>query len=163
MINLIAIAAIGKNYELGKNNDLIWKIKEDLNFFKETTTGYHIVMGRKTYESMPKNLPNRKYIVISSRPIINSNVIRFENLSEFLNFANKLNQPIFVIGGETIYTQLLPYTNTLYLTEINEEAQADIFFPKFNKKDWTILPGPQQSGYTGLTYHRNIYIRKKKI
>ena len=117
------IAAVGKNLELGKNNDLIWHFKEDMKFFKETTMGHPVIMGRKTFESLPKALPGRKNIVTS--------------VEEAIKHAEAENTDAFVIGGGRIYTEFLPYADNLYLTEINAEyPDADTYFPDFNKSDY---------------------------
>src|SRR5690554_4360931 len=102
MKNLSLIAAIGQNMELGYQNDLIWRIKEDLQFFKEKTMGTYIIMGRKTYESLPKNLPGRKYIVLTSDKNINSSdrLIAFRNIKDILEFIKSMEDSYFyVIGG----------------------------------------------------------------
>lgn len=134
-INLIA--AIGKNNELGKNNDLIWKFKQDMKFFKETTMGYPIVMGRKTFESLPKVLPGRKNIVISTNDIKNDEIETYKSIREFLVNYQKYGDDIFIIGGASIYNQFIDLANKLYLTEIDaEDKDADVYFPKFNINEW---------------------------
>ena len=158
MKNLIIIAAIGKKRELGVNNDLIWRIEEDLRFFRNTTMGHYIFMGRKTYESMPKNLPGRKYLVLS-RELSVPGLKTFQDVDTFLEFARKTDETIFVIGGGQIYSMLLPCVDKMILTEIDEDhSSADVFFPAFNKDDWTIEKGERQmDGET--SYRRNIYTR----
>lgn len=130
------IAAVGKNLELGKNNDLIWHFKEDMKFFKDTTMGHTVVMGRKTFESLPKALPGRKNIVISSNAEYQAQgATVVTSVEEALQIAD--NEEIFVIGGGKIYAEFLPYADKLYLTEIDAEcADADIYFPQFNKSDY---------------------------
>lgn len=130
------IAAVGKNLELGKNNDLIWHFKEDMKFFKDTTMGHTVVMGRKTFESLPKALPGRKNIVISSNAEYQAQgATVVTSVEEALQIAD--NEEIFVIGGGKIYAEFLPYADKLYLTEIDAEcADADTYFPQFNKSDY---------------------------
>ena len=130
------IAAVGKNLELGKNNDLIWHFKEDMKFFKETTMGHTVVMGRKTFESLPKALPGRKNIVISSNAEYQAQgATVVTSVEEALQIAD--NEEIFVIGGGKIYAEFLPYADKLYLTEIDAEcADADTYFPQFNKSEY---------------------------
>ena len=131
------IAAIGKNNELGKNNDLIWKFKQDMNFFKDTTMGHPIVMGRKTFESLPKVLPGRKNIVISTNEIKNDEIETYKSIKEFLLSYQKYGDDIFIIGGASIYKQFIDLANKLYLTEIDViDKEADVFFPKFNINEW---------------------------
>lgn len=130
------IAAVGKNLELGKNNDLIWHFKEDMKFFKDTTMGHTVVMGRKTFESLPKALPGRKNIVISSNAEYQAQgATVVTSVEEALQIAD--NEELFVIGGGKIYAEFLPYADKLYLTEIDAEcADADTYFPHFNKSDY---------------------------
>lgn len=124
------IAAVGKNYELGKDNDLIWHIPEDLKYFKETTMGQTVVMGRKTYESIGKPLPNRENIVITSREI--EGVTTLQSPEDILD----MDRDVFIIGGNSIYSYFVPYADEIYLTEIDAESNADVFFPKFDKSKY---------------------------
>ena len=136
-MNINLIAAIGKNNELGMNNDLIWKFKEDMKFFRETTMGHPIVMGRKTFESLPKVLPGRKNIVISTSEIVNKEIEIFKSIKDFLIQYKKYNDDIFIIGGATIYKSFIDLATKLYLTEIDDiEENADVYFPNFNKNEW---------------------------
>ena len=130
------IAAVGKNLELGKNNDLIWHFKEDMRFFKDTTMGHTVVMGRKTFDSLPKALPGRKNIVISSNAEYQAQgATVVTSVEEALQIAD--NEEIFVIGGGKIYAEFLPYADKLYLTEIDAECDdADTYFPQFNKSEY---------------------------
>lgn len=131
------IAAIGKNNELGLKNGLIFKIKEDMKFFRETTMGHKIVMGRKTWESLPGKLKNRKNIVISSHDFDGPDYI-IHDIKQFILDNKDTAEEIFIIGGGSIYQEFLPYTKTLYLTEVEAEApDADTFFPKFDKSKYT--------------------------
>lgn len=134
-INLIA--AIGKNNELGKDNDLIWKFKDDMKFFKQTTMGSPIVMGRKTFESLPKILPGRKNIVISTSEIKNNEIEIFKSIRDFLLKYEQSDENIYIIGGASIYQAFIELATKMYLTEIDaEEKSADVYFPKFNQGDW---------------------------
>lgn len=130
------IAAVGKNLELGKNNNLIWHFKEDMKFFKDTTIGHTVVMGRKTFESLPKALPGRKNIVITSNAEYQAQgATVVTSVEEAIQIAD--NEEIFVIGGGKIYAEFLPYADKLYLTEIDAEcADADTYFPQFNKSEY---------------------------
>ena len=131
------IAAIGKNRELGKKGELIFHIKEDMRFFRETTTGHPIVMGSNTWRSLPGKLPNRKNIVISSRDFDGPDLI-IHDIDKFIKEHQDTEEEIFIIGGGTIYKQFLPYAKNLYLTEVNgEDPDADTFFPEFNQKKYT--------------------------
>ena len=127
------IAAVGKNRELGKKGDLIFHIKEDMKFFKETTSGHTVVMGTKTWQSLPKKLPNRKNIVVTSAPIEGPDEC-VTNLEEYIASNENTPEEIFMIGGGSIYTQFINHAKRNYLTEINgEDSEADVFFPDFDK------------------------------
>ena len=150
------IAAVGKNNELGKKGDLIFHIKEDMQFFKETTTGHTVVMGFKTWESLPKKLPNRKNIVVSFEEIEGPDEC-VTDLVQFIKDNENTNEEIFVIGGGSIYAQFIDHAKRIYLTEIDgEDSEADVFFPDFNKSKFkrTVL----QKGNSGkLSYEMYRY------
>ncbi len=132
-MKLTMIAAIGKNRELGKDNDLIWHFPSDLKFFKEQTKGHMMVMGRKTFDSLPGMLPNRKHIVISrSNPDLPKEVEIFENIDDFIESYKTSDEEIFVIGGASIYAQFLEKADRLVLTEIEQSYDADVYFPQFD-------------------------------
>lgn len=161
MKNLIIIAAIGKNRELGKNNDLIWKTKEDMHFFKEKTTGHHIIMGRNTFLSLPKLLPNRTHIVLTqSNDNFPKEVISISSINELLNYIKNINEDTYVIGGGQIYKELMNYSNMMYLTEFDDVCNdADVYFPEIDHSLWN-----EEVIYENLEnnpkYIRKVYIRK---
>ena len=129
------IAAVGKNMEIGKGNTLIWHIPKDMKFFKETTLGHTVVMGRKTYESLPAPLSNRKMVIISSHNILDVDTVG--NIDDILNKYMETSEEIFIIGGASIYKQFIEYADKLYLTEIDSEClNADSYFPKIDKNMW---------------------------
>lgn len=138
MSNLIIIAAIGRNGELGKENDLIWRTKEDMQFFKEKTTNHYIVMGRKTFESLPKKLPNRIHIVLTkSNKLFPEDVICLNSIEEFLSYIKDIDDDVYIIGGAQIYKELMAYANMMYLTEFDEICnEADVFFPQIDQLLW---------------------------
>ena len=127
------IAAVGKNNALGKNNDLIFHIKEDMDFFRKTTTGHKVVMGSKTWDSLPAKLKNRENIVISRHNIPEADKT-VNNLEDYIAKNIDTQEEIFIIGGGSIYAQFLPYAKHLYLTEVDSEPEADVFFPEFDKR-----------------------------
>ena len=154
------IAAVGKNYEIGKYNKLIWHLPKDLQFFKEMTMGKYVIMGRNTFESLPNNLPGRICIVISSKDLEKySDVICYHDLVDAL--AEFEDEEIFVIGGQSIYQQAIEVADTMYLTELNEfDYEADTYFPYFDKNEWNV--NHLESGIdNGISYQRNKYVRKK--
>ena len=131
------IACIGKNRELGRKNQLIYHFKEDMKFFRETTSGHTIVMGRKTWDSLPGKLPNRENLVISHHDFNGPDQI-IHDLDAFIAAHKDTNEEIFIIGGGAIYEAFLPYAKTLYLTEVDSAApDADTFFPIFDKSTYT--------------------------
>ena len=131
------IAAIGKNNELGKDNDLIWHIKGDLAHFKELTMHKKIVMGASTYKSLPKKLEGREYIILSKSLKNIDDAEVYQDFDELLTYLNTLDEEIMVIGGASIYKLFLPYAEVLYLTEIEAEAEADVYFPEFDQSKYT--------------------------
>ena len=136
-----AIAALSENRVIGKNNDLPWRLPDDMKFFMETTKGHHVVMGRKNYDSLKpkfKPLPDRTNIVITRQNNLDApGCIVLHNIKEALLTANKNGErECFIIGGADIYKLALPYTNRLYLTEIKANIDGDTFFPEFDKKEW---------------------------
>ena len=152
------VAAVGKNNALGRGNDLIWHIKEDLKNFKDLTMGKYIVMGKNTYKSLPRHLEGRKYIVLSSSLDNIDDGMLFKDFNKLLEFVKNLDEEIMIIGGASIYKLFLPYANKLYLTEIDSEEQADVYFPKFNKDDYT-RSVVSNSEVNGLKYSFVIYER----
>ena len=153
------IAAIGKNRELGRDNDLIWHIKEDLKNFKNLTMGKYIVMGKNTYESLPKHLEGRKYIVLSSSLSNIENGLLFNDFSKLLEFIKNVDEEVMIIGGSSIYKLFLPFADKLYLTEIDSEEAADVYFPEFNKEDYECNV-VSTNEVDGLKYSFVIYERK---
>lgn len=130
------IAAIGKNHELGKNNQLVFHIKEDMQFFRDTTRGHTVIMGRKTWDSLPGKLPGRKNIVISRGDVDGADEV-VHDLPQFIAKNENTDEEIFVIGGAFVYNEFLKYAKNLYLTEIDAEADADTFFPQFDKTQYS--------------------------
>lgn len=133
------IAAAGKNNELGKNNDLVWHLPDDFKRFKEITTGHCIIMGRKTFESFPKLLPNRTHIVITRNTHYSpKGVIIVPTIHDALEKAKTDEQP-FIIGGGEIYQLGLPLAHKIELTRIHGTFEADTFFPEILLEEWELL------------------------
>lgn len=158
-MKLIIIAAIGKNNELGINNDLIWKIKEDLSFFKRITMNHNILMGKNTFLSLPNLLEGRKHLVLSSTMNETKEIKIYRNLYDFLNDESLKNETIFIIGGASIYTQLINNADEMILTEIDKKALADEYFPKFKIENYTSIIIDDYSKER-IPYIRKRYIRK---
>ena len=159
--NLIIIATVGRNREIGCGDNLLWRFKEDMNFFRDTTMGHYVMMGRKTFDNMPKDLVGRKYLVLSRKLSDSANIKTFDSVDAFLQFARLAEEDIYVIGGGELYTVLLQCTDKMILTEVNAVAEnADVFFPKFNKAEWNTELAGKFTSADGITYTRNIYTRK---
>lgn len=153
---LSLIACIGKNRELGVGGDLCFHIPEDMRYFKETTMGHKILMGRKTWESLPGKLPGRENIVVSRRAVEGADE-SVSDLAEFLKENADTEEEIFVIGGGMVYFEALPYARKLYLTEVDTAyAEADTFFPMFDKSSYNkeVVKKGQKDGleYTFVKY-----------
>lgn len=131
------IAAVGKNMELGKNGGLIWNLPNDLKFFKEQTTGKKVFMGKRTFESLPKKLPNREHFVLTNEEMDDEGITLVWDLKKFVDENVNTDEEIFVIGGGLVYKQMIWYSKRILLTEIDaEDKEADTYFPKFNKAEW---------------------------
>lgn len=135
------IAAVAENGVIGRNNDLPWKLPDDMRFFMETTKGHYVIMGRKNYDSLHekfKPLPNRTNIVVTRQQSLNApGCIVVNSVERALAIADKGGEAeAFVIGGAEIYKLSLPEANKLYLTEIQATVEGDTYFPKFNKDEW---------------------------
>lgn len=131
------IAAIGKNNELGKDNQLLWHLPNDLKHFKNLTIEHPIIMGRKTYESLGKPLPNRTNIVVSRRENwFEEGILIVPSLKEAIKHAKKINENIYIIGGENIYEQTIDLADRMEITQVDCSTEADAFFPKIDEKIW---------------------------
>lgn len=135
---LSIIVAKAKNNIIGRENKLIWSLPADLKHFKELTIGHTIIMGRKTFESLGRVLPNRKHIVFSQNPdfkVKDENVQVVHSMLEIQEYIED-EEENFVIGGAMIYNLLMPYVTKMYVTEIDEEFEGDAFFPRINPEVW---------------------------
>lgn len=135
---LSIIVAKAKNNIIGRENKLVWKLPADLQHFKELTTGHTIIMGRKTFESLGRVLPNRKHIVFSQNPdfkVNHENVQVVHSMLEIQEYIEN-EEENFVIGGAMIYNLLMPHVTKMYVTEIDEEFEGDAFFPRINTEIW---------------------------
>ena len=139
MTRIILIAAMDKNRGIGIDNKLPWKIPEDLQHFKETTSRKAVLMGRKTFESIGRPLPNRRNIVLSrDDKWDNAWVTRLFSAEDALRYASAYPLPeLFVIGGEEIYKQFLPLAHEIILTEVDSVFNCDAFFPEFDRNLWS--------------------------
>jgi len=150
----VAIAvAVGENFAIGKNNQLLWHMPADLKFFKQTTSGHTVIMGRKTFDSVGKPLPNRRNIVITRDADLKIEGVEVVNsLDEALAITQTEEKPVFIVGGAEIYRQALPKTDVLYLTTIHHVFEADTFFPEIDRAAWKV-----RSSETHKADERNKY------
>lgn len=160
--DITLIAAVSENHALGKDNQLIWYIPEDLKRFKRLTQGHAVIMGRKTFESIPKALPNRKNIILTHNPNYTAEgVVVVHTIEDALKAAADDPQP-FVIGGGEIYKLFLPIAQTIELTRVHASFEADAFFPNLNPNQWKVVQEEnylasedQPYAYSYITYKNN--------
>ena len=138
MSKISIIAAVADNYAIGKNKKLLWHLPADLKHFKQLTTGYPVIMGKKTFESLPNGpLPNRKNVVLSSiiSEGVNEGYFEANSLEDALELCDNAEQ-VFVIGGSSVYKQCLDVADEMYITWVHQKFCGDVFFPQFNSDDW---------------------------
>ena len=157
------IVAIAENYAIGKNNDLLWHIPEDMKRFKQITSGHKIIMGKRTYESLPyRPLKNRTNIVISDIPGDQyEGCVMAYSIEEALEHCPP-DEECFIIGGGMVYRQFFPMADKLYITRVDKSFEADIFFPEIDPATWEETEREEGAG-VGLdfTYSFITYERKK--
>jgi dihydrofolate reductase len=158
------IVAIASNNAIGKDNDLLWHISADLQRFKKLTEGHYIIMGKRTYFSLPKRpLPNRTSMIITD--------VEGEEIDGCL-MAYSIDDAIakmdpdgenFIIGGGSIYKQFMPYADKLYITKVHQEFEADTFFPEIQENEWQIVSKEDvyDDRQNNFTYTFEIYERKE--
>lgn len=133
------IAAVAENNVLGKDNELVWHLPNDFKRFKALTTGHHIIMGRKTFESFPKPLPNRTHIIITRQKEYQAEgCITVDSIEKALAICPK-DQNVFVIGGGEIYQLALPFTDKIEITRVHHTFEGDAYFPEINEDEWEII------------------------
>lgn len=148
------IVARAKNGVIGGGNELLWRISDDLKRFKSLTSGHPIIMGRKTYLSMGKPLPNRTNIVVTRDKNMNlSGCIVVHSIEEAIERAEGVDrEEIFVIGGEQIYRQALPFADRIYLTQVDKEFEGDAYFPDYSDFKKVAFEESRFDEKTGLSY-----------
>ena len=160
---LSIIVAIADNNAIGKDNQLLWHLSEDLKRFKQLTTHHTIVMGKKTFESLPiRPLPNRRSVVITD--IVDEKIdgcVMAYSIEEAIQLCEE-DKENFIIGGGSIYRQFMPIADKLYLTKVHKDFEADTFYPDIDFSDWEIIEKQEnlQDEKSGLLYSYFIYKRK---
>lgn len=157
------IAAVGENNALGKDNDLLWHLPDDFKRFKQLTTGHCIIMGRKTFESFPKPLPNRTHIIVTRDKAYatpHKGCLITHSLSDAIALTRNDNNP-FIIGGGEIYRQGEEFADVLEITKVHSDFEADTFFPEIDEKIWQLTESEyhpvderHNHAFTYLTYQR---------
>jgi len=133
------IVAVAQNGVIGSENKLIWHISEDLKRFKAITTGHPVIMGRKTFESLGRPLPNRRNIVVTRNPHYPDEGIEVaDSLGEAMGMFSK-DEEVFIIGGAEIYRQSMPFADRFYLTVVHHDYEGDTHFPEWNKEEWELV------------------------
>lgn len=158
---IVIIAAAAENDVLGKDNDLIWHIPHDLKRFKRLTLGHAVIMGRKTFESMPKALPKRQNIVITRKKDYHAeNALVCHSMAEALSIAQDDDTP-FIIGGGEIYREGMNWANRIELTRVHQTFEGDTYFPKIDPKVWEIIAQENHPistenkiAFSYITYHK---------
>lgn len=161
MITIIAAAA--ENNALGKDNKLLWHLPDDFKRFKALTTGHHIIMGRKTFESFPKPLPNRVHVVITRQTdYCRDGVICAVSIEDALSKCPE-SEDVFIIGGGEIYNLALPISDKVELTRVHESFEADAFFPDLNPDQWELAESqfhPKDDRHA-IDFSYETYLRKR--
>ena len=129
------VVAIAENNAIGKNNQLLWHLPADLKHFKNITTGHTVIMGRKTYESVGKPLPNRRNIIITRQDITVEGCEVVKSIEDALALCAD-EEEVFIVGGADIYKQSMHLTNRIYLTVVHQKFEADSFFPEIHYEEW---------------------------
>ena len=160
---LTLIVAMTPERVIGKDNDIPWHISEDLKLFRRMTVGNSVIMGRKTYDSLPMDggLPNRKNYVITRSEYphkfeIPNNVCYSHDLVSLLKAFKGVSDEVFVIGGATIYEQALPYVDKLSISFVNGEYTGDTFFPEFDFNDWDVIDKTEYDEFTHMIFERKV-------
>ena len=163
MRNISIIVAIASNYAIGKNNDLLWHISDDLKHFKKITSGHPVIMGKRTFESLPiRPLPGRDNIVLTdiAGETIQGCVMVY-SIEEALKWCENKGE-CFIIGGGSVYKQFMPFADTLYITYVDKDFEADTFFPEIAELEWELIEEePQFSESNNFSYSFRKYKRKK--
>ncbi len=158
------IVAVAKNNVIGKDNDIPWYLPADLKYFKKVTTGHHIVMGRKCYESIGRPLPKRTNVIVTRNPFfIATGCLVTHNVAEAVQLAEANGEEeVFIIGGGQIYEIALPHVDRIYLTEVDLEVEGDIFFPEINPKEWTLIEETEHQSDEKNEYDYTFKILERK-
>lgn len=158
------IVAVSKNNMIGKDNSIPWFIPEDLKRFKEITMGKKMIMGRKTFESLPGVLPGRKHIILTRNKdykVDNENVEVYYDFDDLINKFKDNEEEVFIIGGSEIYNKFYKYANKLFLTEVDLEVDGDTTFPVIDLNEWDLVNSSSKNiSKSNITYIYKDFTRK---
>lgn len=154
MTQVTLIAAVGRNGVIGADNDMPWHLPEDFAFFKRTTMGHPMLMGRKTFDSIGRVLPGRRTIVITRQPDwSHADVETAHSLSEALALAGPADE-VFVCGGGQVYAEAMPFAHRLLITEVDQAPEGDVTFPEIDPAHWREVGRERRDGFSWVTYER---------
>ena len=154
MTQVTLIAAVGRNGVIGADNDMPWHLPEDFAFFKRTTMGHPMVMGRKTFDSIGRVLPGRRTIVITRQPDwSHPEVETAHSLTEALALAGPATE-VFVCGGGQVYAEAMPWAHRLLVTEVDQSPEGDVKFPPIDPAQWQETAREDREGFSWVTYER---------
>lgn len=160
MNNISLIVAVSNSHVIGKDNTLPWHLPEDLKRFRALTTGHHIIMGRKTYESLGRLLPDRTTVIVTRNPNFQvEGAVVVHSLAEAIA-ACKNDSEAFIIGGAELYQQGLKYAQKLYITQVDITVDGDAFFPPIDKEIWHEVARESHVSVKGTTFHYLTYIKR---
>lgn len=154
MTNVTLIAAVGRNGVIGADNDMPWHLPDDFAYFKRTTMGHPMVMGRKTFDSIGRVLPGRRTIVVTRQADwSHPDVETAHSLSEALSLAGPAAE-VFVCGGGQVYTEAMPWAHRLLITEVDQSPEGDVRFPDIDPAHWHEVRRERRDGFSWVTYDR---------
>ncbi|WP_035934236.1 dihydrofolate reductase [Knoellia aerolata] len=154
MTQVTLIAAVGRNGVIGADNDMPWHLPEDFAFFKRTTMGHAMIMGRRTFDSIGRVLPGRRTIVITRQPDWHHpDVETVHSLDDALGLAGPVGE-VFVAGGGEVYRQAMPFAHRLLITEVDQEPEGDVRFPEIDPTQWRETARVERDGFAWVTYER---------
>lgn len=171
-LNLSIISAVANNNVIGKDNQLLWKLSEDLKRFRSLTLNHVVIMGQKTYESIGMPLPNRFNIIITDDYNFKTESIKMDSADVYVvhsiehaldtaEYYNDNDLEVFVIGGGSIYRQFMKYCQRLYITRIHKDFDGDAFFPEIDPEIWELVWNDDMKKNTDFEYQYQIYNKKK--
>jgi dihydrofolate reductase len=162
--NINLIVAMTEEGIIGKGNDLPWHISEDLKHFKKTTLSNIILMGRKTFESIGKPLPGRKNFILSSDPEKIPLAVRehekvyiFSSVEDAVKAASSMPEDLYIIGGASVYKSTIKYANRLYISKVKKNYPGDVYFPEYDKSEWTLIESEDYQDFTLELYERKSF------